>query len=166
MVEDRPQKIRGAGAFDRFAERASDLTSDGGFFLACVALVLIWVPSYFVFGSLDTWQLVINTGTTIGTFLLVFVLQNTQIRDTKALNLKLDELLRAIDGARTGLVNVEKLPDDELDRLCHELERLGRIASVPAIEATADSAVAAISATTERAKAAVESALPAGARTG
>ena len=80
MVEDLPHKIRGAGAFDRFAERASDLTSDAGFFLACVALVLIWVPSYFVFGSLDTWQLVINTATTIVTFLLVALLQDSQRR--------------------------------------------------------------------------------------
>jgi low affinity Fe/Cu permease len=153
-------------AFRRFAARTALAFGSPWAFGCAVLIVLAWAVTGPYFNYSDAWQLVINTGTTIGTFLLVFVLQNTQIRDTKALNLKLDELLRAIDGARTGLVNVEKLPDDELDRLCHELERLGRIAGVPAIEATADSAVAAISATTERAKAAVESALPAGARTG
>ena len=154
-------------AFRRFAARTALAFGSPWAFGCAVLIVLAWAVTGPYFNYSDAWQLVINTGTTIGTFLLVFVLQNTQIRDTKALNLKLDELLRAIDGARTGLVNVEKLPDDELDRLCHELERLGRIAGVPAaIEATADSAVAAISATTERAKAAVQSALPAGARTG
>ena len=148
-------------AFRRFAARTALAFGSPWAFGCAVLLVLAWAATGPYFHYSDAWQLVINTGTTIGTFLLVFVLQNTQIRDTKALNLKLDELLRAIDGARTGMVNVEKLPDEELDRLCHELERLGRIAGVPAIEATTDSAVAAINATTERAKAAVESATPA-----
>jgi low affinity Fe/Cu permease len=148
-------------AFRRFAARTALAFGSPWAFGCAVLLVLAWAATGPYFHYSDAWQLVINTGTTIGTFLLVFVLQNTQIRDTKALNLKLDELLRAIDGARTGMVNVEKLPDEELDRLCHELERLGRIAGVPAIEATTDSAVAAINATTERAKAAVKSAAPA-----
>jgi low affinity Fe/Cu permease len=100
-------------------------------FACALLLVIVWAATGPYFHYSDAWQLVINTGTTIGTFLLVFVLQNTQIRDTKALNIKLDELLRALDGARTGLVNVEELPDEELDRIFHELERLGRIAGVP-----------------------------------
>ena len=148
-------------AFRRFAARTALAFGSPWAFGCAVLIVVAWAVTGPYFHYSDAWQLVINTGTTIGTFLLVFVLQNTQIRDTKALNLKLDELLRAIDGARTGMVNVEKLPDEELDRLCHELERLGRTAGVPAIEATTDSAVAAINATTERAKAAVASALPA-----
>ena len=148
-------------AFRRFAAQTALAFGSPWAFGCAVLLVLAWAATGPYFHYSDAWQLVINTGTTIGTFLLVFVLQNTQIRDTKALNLKLDELLRALDGARTGLVNVEKLPDEELDRLCRELERLGRIAGVPAIEATTDSAVAAINATSDRAKAAVESAPPA-----
>ena len=148
-------------AFRRFAARTALAFGSPWAFGLAVVVVIAWAVTGPYFHYSDAWQLVINTGTTIGTFLLVFVLQNTQIRDTKALNLKLDELLRAIDGARTGMVNVEKLPDEELDRLCRELERLGRIAGVPAIEATTDSAVAAIAATSERAIAAVESAAPA-----
>ena len=144
-------------AFRRFAAHTAHAFGSPWAFACAVVVVLAWAVTGPYFHYSDAWQLVINTGTTIGTFLLVFVLQNTQIRDTKALNLKLDELLRAIDGARTGIVNVDKLPDDELDRLCRELERLGRKAGVPAIEATTDSAVAAINATSERAKAAVES---------
>jgi low affinity Fe/Cu permease len=151
---------RRASGFARAARRVAAWAGHPLGFSLAAAIVVGWALLGPIFGFSDSWQLVINTGTTIGTFLLVFVLQNTQIRDTKALNLKLDELLRAIDGARTGMVNVEKLPDEELDRLCHELERLGRIAGVPAIEATTDSAVAAINATTERAKAAVQSAIP------
>jgi len=145
-------------AFRRFAARTALAFGSPWAFGLAVIVVIAWAVTGPYFHYSDAWQLVINTGTTI---LLVFVLQNTQIRDTKALNLKLDELLRAIDGARTGLVNVEQLPDDELDRLCRELERLGRIAGVPAIEATTDSAVAAIAATSERAIAAVESVVPA-----
>ena len=144
-------------AFRRFAARTALAFGSPWAFGLAVIVVIAWAVTGPYFHYSDAWQLVINTGTTIGTFLLVFVLQNTQIRDTRALNLKLDELLRAIDGARTGIVNVDKLPDEELDRLCRELERLGRKAGVPAIEATTDSAVAAINATSERAKAAVES---------
>lgn len=78
--------------FDRFAERASDFVSHAVFFLACVALVVIWAPSYFAFRSLDTWQLVINTATTIVTFLLVALLQNSQRRNEVAMHEKLDAL--------------------------------------------------------------------------
>ena len=120
-------------SFRKFAARTALAFGSPWAFACALVLVLVWAATGPYFHYSDAWQLVINTGTTIGTFLLVFVLQNTQIRDTKALNIKLDELLRAIDGARTGLVNVEQLPDEELDRLCSELERLGRIAGVPKI---------------------------------
>jgi hypothetical protein len=85
-------EVRGSGMFDRFAERASDFVSHAVFFLACVALVVIWAPSYFAFRSLDTWQLVINTATTIVTFLLVALLQNSQRRNEVAMHEKLDAL--------------------------------------------------------------------------
>lgn len=120
-------------SFRKFAAHTALAFGSPWAFACALVLVLVWAATGPYFHYSDAWQLVINTGTTIGTFLLVFVLQNTQIRDTKALNIKLDELLRAIDGARTGLVNVEKLPDEELDRLCSELERLGRIAGVPKV---------------------------------
>jgi low affinity Fe/Cu permease len=72
----------------------------------------------------DTWQLIINTGTTIVTFLMVFLIQNTQNRDAKAIHLKLDELIKGVKGARTGLVNLEQLSDADLERLHKEFERL------------------------------------------
>ena len=78
--------------FDRFAERASDFTTHAVFFLGCVLLVALWVPSYVVFGDVNTWQLVINTATTIVTFLLVALLQNTQRRGDEAAQQKLDAL--------------------------------------------------------------------------
>jgi len=78
--------------FDRFAEAASEFASHAAFFIGCVLLVLIWVPSYFVLGNLNTWQLVINTATTIVTFLLVALLQNAQRRSEDAVHHKLDAL--------------------------------------------------------------------------
>jgi low affinity Fe/Cu permease len=72
----------------------------------------------------DTWQLVINTGTTIVTFLMVFLIQNTQNRDTRAIHLKLDELIRAVKGARNQLVNLEEMSDEELDKLQAEFQRV------------------------------------------
>jgi low affinity Fe/Cu permease len=80
------------GAFDRFAEAASEVASHARFFVACVLLVLLWAPSYFVFGNVDTWQLVINTATTIVTFLMVALLQNAQRRSDVAMHRKLDAL--------------------------------------------------------------------------
>ena len=78
--------------FDRFAESASEFASHAAFFIACLLLVIVWAPSYFVFGSLNTWQLVINTATTIVTFLLVALLQNSQRRSDLAMHEKLDAL--------------------------------------------------------------------------
>lgn len=83
---------RSSSLFDRFAEVTSEFASHAVFFIACVALVVIWVPSYFVFQSLNTWQLVINTATTIVTFLLVALLQNSQRRSDVAVHQKLDAL--------------------------------------------------------------------------
>ncbi|PWU16800.1 MAG: hypothetical protein C5B50_12700 [Verrucomicrobia bacterium] len=98
-------------------------------FLIALSSILIWAALGPVFRFSDTWQLVINTGTTIVTFLMVFVIQNTQNRDTKALHLKLDELLRAVAGARNTLVDLENLSDEELDRLKLEFERLRSLAN-------------------------------------
>jgi low affinity Fe/Cu permease len=93
MAEPRsPNSTISATLFDRFAERASDFAAHAKFFLACVLLVALWLPSYFLFQSLDTWQLVINTATTIVTFLLVALLQNTQRRSDEAVQEKLNAL--------------------------------------------------------------------------
>jgi len=82
----------GNGHFDRFAEAASEIASHARFFVACVLLVVLWAPSYFIFGDIDTWQLVINTATTIVTFLMVALLQNAQRRSDVAMHRKLDAL--------------------------------------------------------------------------
>ncbi len=95
-------------------------------FIVAVVLLLIWGATGPMFHYSDTWQLVINTATTIITFLMVFLIQNTQNRDTRAIHLKLDELLRGVKGARTSLVNLESLTDDQLEQLQKEFERLGR----------------------------------------
>lgn len=93
------------------------------FGLAVVAIVL-WALSGPFFNFSDTWQLVINTGTTIVTFLVVFLIQNTQNRDAKAIHLKLDELIHAVKGARNQLINLENLTDEELSTLQKEFERI------------------------------------------
>ncbi len=102
---------------------SSFIGSPWAFLFACLT-ILAWIISGFLFGFSDTWQLVINTGTTIITFLMVFLIQNTQNRDAKAIHLKLDELLRAISEARTTLVDIEHLSDEELQHLEKEFSKL------------------------------------------
>lgn len=93
-------------------------------FLFALSLILIWFVAGFVFGFTDTHQLLINTGTTIITFLMVFLIQNTQNRDAKALHLKLDELLRALQEPRNEMINIENLSDDELKKLESEFQEM------------------------------------------
>jgi low affinity Fe/Cu permease len=95
-------------------------------FILAVFIILVWALTGPLFHYSDTWQLVINTGTTIITFLMVFLIQNTQNRDAKAIHLKLDELLRGVEGARTHLVDLETLSDNELDRLQEQFKRIRR----------------------------------------
>src|SRR5476651_2442883 len=90
--------------------------SSAAFAIACL-IIIIWLISGPFFGFSDTWQLVINTGTSITTFLMVFLIQNTQNRDARAMHLKLDELIRGVEGARTHLMNLEQFTDEELDQL-------------------------------------------------
>ena len=110
--------------FRRFANRTSEFTGSSWAFIVSIAIIAIWAITGPMFHYSDTWQLIINTGTTIVTFLMVFLIQNTQNRDAKAIHLKLDELLRAVEGARTGLVDLENLSDEELDRLHHAFQKL------------------------------------------
>lgn len=111
-------------AFGKFSLRASNAMGAPWAFVSATLVVVLWAISGPVFGFSDTWQLVINTGTTVLTFLAVFLIQNTQNRDALAIHLKLDELLRGVEGARTGLVSLESLSDDELERLDDEFHQL------------------------------------------
>lgn len=93
-------------------------------FIAAIAIIVIWALLGPVFGYSDTWQLVINTGTTIITFLMVFLIQNTQNRDTHAMQLKLDELIRAIETAHNSLLDIEELEEGELEKIRTTFKRL------------------------------------------
>lgn len=110
--------------FRKLADRIADAAGSPWAFMGALGLTVVWLILGPIFHFSDTWQLVINTATTIVTFLMVFLIQNTQNRDTKAIHLKLDELLRGVKGARTSMVDLEDLSDDELDRLKREFERL------------------------------------------
>jgi low affinity Fe/Cu permease len=112
-------------------------------FVIAISLVLLWAALGPGFGYSDTWQLVINTSTTIVTFLVVFMIQNTQNRDSKALHLKLDELIRSVDAARNGLIDSEDLSDSELERLEGEFADIRKAAGpVPPASATPELAKA------------------------
>src|SRR5712692_9614633 len=100
--------------FRVFSDAAARAMGSSWAFIVSAVIVIIWAMSGPLFGFSNSWQLVINTGTTIVTFLMVFLIQNTQNRDAKAVHLKLDELLRGVKGARTSMVDLENLPDDEL----------------------------------------------------
>jgi low affinity Fe/Cu permease len=103
--------------FTRFAKGIAYSTGRPMAFIIAVAIILIWAFTGPIFDFSDTWQLVINTSTTIITFLMVFLIQNTQYRDSEAIHIKLDELIRSIKGARNTLLDLEEMDDDELDRL-------------------------------------------------
>ena len=111
-------------AFRKFASKTSTITGSAWAFLAAVALIVAWAITGPVFHFSDVWQLVINTGTSITTFLMVFLIQNSQNRDSQALHLKLDELLHAVEGARTGLVDLEHMSDEQLQRIPADFARL------------------------------------------
>ena len=110
--------------FRKFSQKVSQMAGTSWAFILAVTLIVIWATTGPLFHYSDTWQLVINTGTTIITFLMVFLIQNTQNRDAKAIHLKLDELIKGVKGARTGLVNLEQLSDSDLEHLQQEFERL------------------------------------------
>ena len=110
--------------FGKFAANASYWLGSKIAFFSSGLLIVTWAATGPIFHFSDTWQLVINTGTTIVTFLMVFLIQNTQNRDARAINLKLDELIRAIDKARDQMMNIEKLSDRELDTLEAQFERI------------------------------------------
>ena len=112
--------------FTRFAKWTSHAAGHPATFALAVLIILVWAATGPIFAFSDTWQLVINTGTTIITFLMVFLIQNTQNRDSAAVQLKLDELIRAINGAHNGLLDLEELSDEDLTRIRARFEALAR----------------------------------------
>ena len=111
-------------AFRKFSSKVSNLAGTPGVFLFAILIILGWAITGPLFHFSDTWQLVINTSTTIVTFLMVFLIQNTQNRDAKAIHLKLDELIRAVKEARNGLVDLENESDEELDKLHQQFQQI------------------------------------------
>ncbi|HEX2909073.1 MAG TPA: low affinity iron permease family protein [Phototrophicaceae bacterium] len=110
--------------FRKFAHQISQVVGSPWSFMLAITIILVWAITGPIFGFSDTWQLVINTSTTIVTFLMVFLIQNTQNRDARAIHLKLDELLRGLKDARTSLVDLEEMSDEELDQLQQEFQKL------------------------------------------
>jgi low affinity Fe/Cu permease len=112
--------------FRRFAQHTAELVGSPWAFLVAVAVIVVWAVTGPLFRFSDTWQLVINTGTTIVTFLMVFLIQNTQNRDARALHLKMDELISAVQGAKNSMIDIEDLPEEDLRRLQRQFEQLGK----------------------------------------
>ena len=110
--------------FRQVARRISDLLGTASVFWIAVALIVAWAATGPMFGYSDTWQLIINTTTTVITFLMVFIIQNTQNRDSKAIHLKLDELIKAIKGARNSMIDLDSLSDKQLKTLEEQYKKL------------------------------------------
>jgi low affinity Fe/Cu permease len=119
-----PSQHRSHEAFRKFAHRVSELAGSPKAFVVASATIVIWASVGSLFHYSDTWQLVINTSTTIITFLMVFLIQNTQNRDARVVGLKLDEIIRANKKARDSIIELQALSDDELDALEAEFRRI------------------------------------------
>src|ERR671910_3071321 len=118
----RPTKSK--SRFSRLAKLTARITGKPVTFMIAVSVVAAWAVTGPLFGFSDTWQLVINTGTTIITFLMVFLIQNTQNRDSEAMQVKLDELIHVTKGAQNALLDLEELEDEELDRIRDGYEKI------------------------------------------
>jgi len=126
MSRSKPDIDQFGSWFQGFASSASRVVGSKWAFFAAMLLILGWAVTGPYFHYSDTWQLVVNTATTIITFLIVFLIQNTQNRDAKAIHLKLDEIIRAIHPAHNEMINIEKLADEELERLAKDFDRIKR----------------------------------------
>lgn len=122
------------GIFTRFAKWASRATGHPASFMLGVAAIVVWAAVGPHFKYSDTWQLVINTSTTIVTFLMVFLIQNTQTRDTVAMQVKLDELIRAVEGAHNRLMDLEEMDDRQLDQIKKQYQAIAEAAKDAADE--------------------------------
>ncbi|HTH66148.1 MAG TPA: low affinity iron permease family protein [Gemmatimonadales bacterium] len=134
--------------FSRFASATARLAGRPSTFALAVIVILVWAVTGPIFGFSNTWQLVINTGTTIITFLIVFLIQNTQNRDSQAIQVKLDELIRAIEGAHNGLLDLEELEDEDLMKIRAQYEGLAERARVALRRGVNDTGVPEVSAPT------------------
>jgi len=123
-MHGRPYRHR--SWFTRFAKTTARTAGHPATFGVAVVIILLWAATGPLFGFSDTWQLVINTGTTIVTFLMVFLIQNTQNRDSLAIQVKLDELIRSIEGAHLALLDLEELDDEDFERICSDYRELAR----------------------------------------
>ncbi len=121
-------KNRKGGVFEKLAQQATKRAGSPYAFLIALGVVVVWALTGPLFGFSDTWQLVINTGTTIVTFLMVFLIQNTQNKDTQAMELKLNEIVAAIEGASNRLIDVEDFSSAELATLHSHYQKLARLA--------------------------------------
>ena len=124
--------------FSNFASYLSTMTGRPGTFVVAVSLVIVWAITGPFFHYSDTWQLVINTSTTIVTFVMVFLIQNTQNRDTAAMQIKLDELIRAFEGAHNALLDLEELEEKDLTRFRQQYENLAKEARIALREGGSD----------------------------
>lgn len=120
--------IKSQSWFTRFAKETARLSGRPATFMLAAMVIVVWAVTGPIFGFSDTWQLVINTGTTIVTFLMVFLIQNTQNRDTAALQIKLDEIIRSIKGAHNSLLDLEELDDAQLEHIRSNYEMLATAA--------------------------------------
>jgi len=118
--------MKHTGLFSRFARWTARAAGYPGAFVVALSILVVWAVTGPFFGFSDTWQLVINTGTTIVTFLMVFLIQNTQNRDSEAMHLKLDEILRAIEGAHNIFIDLEELEQADLDRIKQRYAAMAR----------------------------------------
>jgi len=123
-LDKRDVFYRVRDAFSITARKTSGILGNAWAFMVAVSVIVIWGLSGHLFHYSDTWQLIINTGTTIVTFLMVFLIQNTQNRDSKAIQLKLAEIIRSLAGARNRLMDLERLSDEDLQKFQDEFERL------------------------------------------
>jgi low affinity Fe/Cu permease len=130
IVPGRPMPVTLSDRFRQFTQAVSHAAGNPITFAAAVAIVVLWAAAGPALGFSESWQLLINTSTTIITFLMVFVIQNAQARDSKEIHVKLDELLRAVENARNTIINCADLPDEELERVETDLCNSARTSSV------------------------------------